>query len=330
MRGLMLKNDSFGEVYGDDEVVRTEELIDLVAPPMLSSDLLKNPELLQGCDVVMADWGALKFDEKLLEHSDALKAVFYAGGSIRGLVSDAFWERGIVVCSGYGANGVAVAQYTLAQMLSCVKNVWQVAERMKQQHITDYDVWAAQGGYKSVIGIISLGVIGRKVVELVKAVSEMTVMAYDPFASQELADGLGVELCSLDEIFERSDVVSLHTPLLPATVGMITGEHFKKMKQGASFINTARGAVVRETEMIEVLCARSDLFAVLDVTDPEPPVLDSPLYDLDNVVLTPHVSGCHGRECRRLGRYMVDELERYIAGKDLKWSISEKQAANLA
>jgi phosphoglycerate dehydrogenase-like enzyme len=111
---------------------------------------------------------------------------------------------------------------------------------------------------------------------------------------------------------------------------MITGAHLASMRPGATFINTARGAIVREGEMIEVLAGRPDLFAVLDVTYPEPPEPGSPLYTLPNVVLTPHIAGSMDRECERMGRYMVDELERYLAGEPLQWAISREEAANLA
>ncbi len=111
---------------------------------------------------------------------------------------------------------------------------------------------------------------------------------------------------------------------------MITGAHFASMKPNACFINTARGAVVREQEMIEVLKQRADLYAILDVTHLEPPEPDSPLYALPNVVLTPHIAGSLDRECQRMGRIVVEELERYLRGEPLKWAISREQAARLA
>ena len=111
---------------------------------------------------------------------------------------------------------------------------------------------------------------------------------------------------------------------------MITGRHLAMMKEGATFINTARGAVVREKEMIEVLTQRPDLTAVLDVTDPEPPELDSPLTKLPNVILTPHIAGSAGPECQRLGYYMLQEFQRYLAGEPLKFGITKEAAAKLA
>jgi phosphoglycerate dehydrogenase-like enzyme len=151
---------------------------------------------------------------------------------------------------------------------------------------------------------------------------DLHVIVYDPFLDETEADALGIEKVSLANLFQRSDVVSLHTPLLPETRGMITGKMIASMKTGATFINTSRGEVTKESELISVAVNRPDLHFVLDVTDPESPNPDSPLYTLPNVVLTPHIAGSAGGECRRMGRCMVEELERYIAGEPLRWAVS--------
>jgi len=125
-------------------------------------------------------------------------------------------------------------------------------------------------------------------------------------------------------------VVSLHAPWLDETVGMIQGDHFAAMKHDATFINTARGAIVREDEMIAVLQDRPDLWALLDVTYPEPPVPGSPLYTLPNVVLTPHIAGSLDNECRRMGRLAVEDLRKFVNGEALTWEIGREQAAIMA
>jgi len=199
---------------------------------------------------------------------------------------------------------------------------------MREKKVFDKDkVW---GCYNSTVGIISLGMVGRGVVRLLKNL-EVKVIAYDPYVSKEEAERLGVELVSLEEIFRRAEVVSVHTPWLKETENMIRGDHLRMMKRDAAFINTARGAVVCEKEMIEVLQERRDLYAVLDVTYPqEPPADDSALWDLPNVILTPHIAGVVGAERLRMGEYMVEELRRYIKGEPLKWRISEEQAIIMA
>jgi phosphoglycerate dehydrogenase-like enzyme len=141
---------------------------------------------------------------------------------------------------------------------------------------------------------------------------------------------LGVELVDLDRLFAEADVVSLHTPWLPETEGLIAGRHFERLRPGATFINTARGAVVREPEMTAVLQRRPEVYAVLDVTWPEPPAAGSPLYTLPNVFLTPHMAGSMGPECRRMGRFMADELGRYLRGDSLLGEVTREAAARLA
>lgn len=148
------------------------------------------------------------------------------------------------------------------------------------------------------------------------------MVAYDPYVTSEEARVLGVDLMSLEDLYASWEVVSLHAPLLPETEGMILGSHLASMKRNAALINTSRGAVVREAEMVEVLEERPDLWAVLDVTNPEPPEPNSRLYDLPNVMLMPHIAGSQGNECRRMGRLVVDELRRYVAGLPLEHEIT--------
>jgi phosphoglycerate dehydrogenase-like enzyme len=125
-------------------------------------------------------------------------------------------------------------------------------------------------------------------------------------------------------------VVSCHMPLTPQTAGTLRREHFAAMKRGATFINTARGALLNEAELAEVLKLRPDLFAILDVLEHEPPRPTCPLLHLPNVVLTPHIAGSLGPECRRLGRMMVDEIEAYLAGRPLRGEVFREQMAVLA
>ena len=329
LKGLYILDSAFYElIYGEAERKDIAQLVEIYAPPQTKESVAQNPAILHEAEVILSGWGAPLMDEGFLAAAPKLKAVFYGAGSIRGIVTEAFWQRGILITSAWAANAEPVAEYTIAQVFMCLKRVWQYARdfRAARQFLRHLKV---PGGYGSTVGIISLGMVGRRVCELLRPF-DLQLLAYDPFVSPQEAAQLGVELTSLEEIFRRADVVSLHTPWLKETEGMITGAHFASMKPGASFINTARGAIVREGEMIDVLKARPDLFAVLDVTYPEPPVPDSPLYTLPNVVLTPHIAGSMDGECRRMGRYMVEELRRYVRGEPLRWSISRERAAILA
>lgn len=321
----VLDEQAFDDVYDPQERAAIAEVVDIVAPAQTAASIRAHPDLLAGVDLLFSGWGAPVMDEDFLASAPRLKVVFYGAGSVRGFVTEALWARGIRVTSAASANAVPVAEYTLAAILFSLKQGWPLAQRMKQERRSPPRPHVA-GAYGSVVGLISLGMIGRLVRERLRPF-DLRVLAYDPYATPEHARALNLELGSLEEVFRAADVVSLHAPFLAETVGMIRGDHLAAMKRGATFINTARGALVREEEMIAVLTRRPDLHAILDVTDPEPPVLESPLYTLPNVVLTPHIAGALGGECRRLGRMMVEELDRYLRGADLQGEVRQEQAA---
>jgi len=317
-------------VYPQNVTEEIKKLSDEVAPPMTADELLKNKSILKDVEVLFSGWGGPTFDKELLDAFPHLKAIFYAAGTIKSIVTEEFWERNIKITSAYEANAVPVAEYTLSQILFSLKSGWKFVKEVKENRkYPPKPFHHIAGGYGSTVGLISLSTIGRKVNNLLQNF-DVEILAYDPFVNTEEAAQLNVELCSLHEIFERSDVVSLHTPLLPETVGMITGEHFQVMKNDATFINTARGAIIKENELIEVLKERPDLTAILDVTYPEPPTKDSPLYDLSNAIITPHIAGSEGPECGRMGAYMLSEFKRYLNGEQLKWEVSKEKFKTMA
>ncbi len=334
LKGLyVLDPTKFEAIYGPDEQAKIARHVDIYAPVQSGKIMEENPQLLADCEVIFSGWGMAKADAAFLAAAPKLKVIFYGAGSIKGFTTDEFWERDILVSSAYGANSVPVSEYAFSQIIFCLKRGYEFARMMREGKGKIW--WSVReqvqlaGAFGSTVGIISLGMIGRRVCGLLKNL-DVNVLAYDPFATPADAKKLGVELVGLDEIFKRSDVVSLHTPWLKETEGLITGAHLASMKPSASFINTSRGAVVREQEMIEVLQRRSDIQAVIDVTWPEPPVDESPLFTLPNVVVTPHVSGPVGPEIRRQGKYMVSELKRYVKGLPLEWAVDKKKAATLA
>ena len=329
MRGLYVLNpDAYDAIYGLDERSDIAGLVEIVAPVQSAQSVRGNLSVLAEVDVILSGWGMALVDEVLLQAAPNLKAVFYGSGSIRYFVTDAMWERSIVVTTAAHANAVPVAEFTVAAVVMSLKQVWRFSRvaRETRQLVARTGI---PGMYGSTVGLIGLGMIGRMVAERLRGY-DVHLLAHDPYVAANDAAALGVELCMPDDLFARCDVVSLHAPWLPQTEGMITGAHLAAMKQNSTFINTARGALVREAEMIDVLQRRPDLYAVLDVTYPEPPALDSPLYSLPNMVLTPHIAGSVGAECRRMGRAMVDELRRFVRGEPLLWSVTRAQAALMA
>jgi phosphoglycerate dehydrogenase-like enzyme len=314
-------------VYGPSELERLETTIRRPFRFLTQDNVFDNAHDLSEVEVIFSSWGMPMCDDRLLDLFPKLKAIFYAAGSVRYFVTDALWRRDILLSSSNNALSATVAEFALAQILLSLKWAWKHAadarssKKMVRQN--------PPGTYDSVVGLISLGTIARKLLELMRPF-HFQVVAYDPFVSKQAARELGVELVSLEDLFEMSDVVSLHTPLLPETEGMIRGHHLNRMKYGATFINTARGAIVNEPEMIEVLESRPDLYALLDVTWPEPPAPTSPLYVLPNVMLTPHIAGAMGTECRRLGSMAIDEFERYLRGAPLLGQVQEEMMSMIA
>lgn len=299
-----------------------------VGPPQSARSIRTHRHLLADVDVIFAGWGMALVDAQFLAQAPRLRAIFHAAGTIRYFVTPELWERSIVVSTANEINAIPVAEYTLAAVLFALRHGWQHASAARTLGRFDPDL-SMPGSYQSTVALISLGAVGRLVCERLRSFA-VQVIAYDPFCDPAEAAALGVELVSLDEAFRRADVVSLHTPLLAETTGLIQGVHLAAMKPRATFINTARGAVVRETEMIEVLQRRPDLQAVLDVTEPEPPVSGSPLYRLSNVVLTPHIAGTCPAESPRLGRAMIDEFHRWRLGQPLHHAVTAEHAVRLA
>jgi len=326
---FILGADSFQAIYSPQEISDLNKMADFIAPPQTRESIAANSSLLADVEVIFSGWGAPILDDTFLDAAPKLRAVFYGAGSIRYFTPEAFWRRNITITSAYVANSIPVAEYAVGAILLSLKHFWRYAVLTRRSEGWGTPARKVPGCFRSIVGLISLGMIARRTLELLQPY-DIRRMVYSSSLSQKEAAKMNFECATLDEIFRQADVVSLHTPDLPSTRGMINGRHFASMKEGATFLNTARGAVVNEPEMIEVLRQRPDLTAVLDVTHPEPPESNSPLLTLPNVVLTPHIAGSMGPECNRLGHYMLEEFQRYLAGEPLKWQISRELATQLA
>jgi phosphoglycerate dehydrogenase-like enzyme len=251
--------------------------------------------------------------------------VFHGAGSVRPYVTEAFWRRDIAITTAAAANAIPVAEYTLGAILLCLKHAWHLQRQTRAGRSFPRSFPPVRGTGGAIIGLVSLGLIGREVLRLLRAFA-MEVLVYDPYLPAADIVALGAQSASLPELMTRSDVVSLHSPLNPETRGFITGALLDHLKPGAAIINTARGGIVNEPELLAFLQRRPDVQAVLDVTAPEPPASDSALYDLPNVFLTPHIAGSMGLECRRMGWAMVDEFGRFARGEPLRYALSREQA----
>lgn len=321
----LLASDSFAMIYGKEEQSQIASMVDVIGPPLTREDVANSGKLLAQADVLLCGWGAPVMDDDFLARCPRLQAVFYGSGAAGHVATPAAFDRGVVVTSAYAANSIPVAEYTLATILLSLKHGWRLSREMHTQRRT-VPRNDAPGCFRRTVGLVSLGTIARMVLKLLRPF-DLQILAYDPYVSGDEAHELGVQLVSLEELFMRSHVVSVHTPSLAETRGLIRGSHIASMKEGATIINTARGELIVETEMIDVLARRPDLQAVLDVMEAEPADPKSKLFELPNVFMTPHIAGSVGQECRRMGQYMIEELKRYLAGQPLQWAITPELAA---
>lgn len=318
------------QVYTESVQRSLAKIGDFPGGPLAAEEVNVNLSRLADIEVLCTSWGAPTLDARLLAAAPRLRVVLHGAGSVRPLVSEAFWRRDLAISSAVMGNSIPVAEYAVGAILLANKRVFHhtraIAARRSVADGEPLDPlrFECAGNYRSTVGLVSMGTIGRLVRERLRAF-DFRVITYDPFLPADEAAKLEVERVTLPELFAQADVVSLHTPLIDATEGMIRRANFAAMKPHASFINTSRGAVVNEAEMVAVLRDRPDLQAILDVTWPEPPPPDSPLYDLPNVFLTPHIAGSVGRECERLGRVVVEELARYACGQPLRWQLTRAQ-----
>lgn len=325
---FLLPPDVFELVYGDECLKAIGAQSILISEKPLGShepgpDWL---DRLSGVEVLFTGWHSPRLDDRFLQKLPNLRAVFHAGGTIRPLVSEAFWARAIPITTASAANAVPVAEFTLAAILLALKQAWMLNRTICRDRAFPKTLPHVPGARGSTVGLVSLGLIGREVLRLLRSF-DVKVIAHDPHLSADRFRDLNVEPVSLESLMDRSDVVSLHTPLNAETTGFINGPLLRRLKPGATFINTARGGLVNERDLIAFLKDRPDAQAILDVTSPEPPPADSPLFDLPNVFLTPHIAGSLGPECRRLGWTMVEEFRRFVGGEPLRHTVSREAAS---
>jgi phosphoglycerate dehydrogenase-like enzyme len=305
--------------YPPELRLRLSQLVSL-APAEIPPDSWREHRAdLARTEFIFSTWGMPSLDEDFLAAAPALKAVFYAAGTVKSFATPAAAKRDIIICAAAEANSLPVAEYCLAVILLSLKNFWPYTTQKPSEKYTKVP-GQPPGVYGATIGLVSLGAVGRRLADLL-ANHEVRVIVHDPYLSPEDAARHHTTLCPMDELFRTADVVSLHTPWIPETEGLIRGELIRAMKHGATFINTSRGAVVDEAGLCEALRDRPDLTAILDVTYPEPPSADSPLRTLPNVILTPHIAGSMGNEVARLGWRMLDEAERLLDGRPLRHRI---------
>ena len=285
---------------------------------------------LADADILITGWECPPIDEAALTAAPKLRAVVHTAGTVKGHVGPAVFARGIAVSSAAWANALPVAEYTVAMVLLAGKNAVAIARRYREtrDRIDLVREYPEIGNYGRTVGIIGASLVGRAVLRLL-APFDLELLVHDPYLSTTDADELGAELVELDALCRRSRVLSIHAPALPETRHVVDAARLALLPDGATLINTARGSLVDQDALENELCT-GRISAVLDVTEPEVLPGGSALWDLPNLVLTPHLAGSAGTELRRLGASALAEVSRIVAGQPLRHEVRAAALATLA
>jgi phosphoglycerate dehydrogenase-like enzyme len=311
-------------VYPPENLVRAAESAEILNP---HGEL--PAQLWPSVDVILGGWGIPVLDADFLRKAPKLRAVFYAAGSVRGFMTNDAWRRDLIVTTAAQANSETTAEFALSLVLFSLKHGWHFVRNPRVAWRDAHAHRDIPGLYGSRIGLVSFGRVARRLADLLRHLP-VEVVGWDPVQPAGLLLDHGVRPCDLPTLFRTSHVVSLHSPWLPETENLVGPDLLESMIPGATIVNTSRGAVLDEDALVDILRRRPELTAVLDVTREEPPPADSPLYELPNIVLTPHIAGAYGPECQRLGACAIDELIRFAQDEPLLHTLDREEAAVMA
>ena len=282
-------------------------------------------EKLRGVDICISGWGNTPFYEKTLKYADKLKLIAHIGGSVRPMVGDAAFERGIRVCSGNRVFAESVAEGVLTYMLCSLRKIGEYEARMAAGE------WPSLIGTRGLlgrsVGLVGYGMIAEYLVKFLKPFGCRILVSSRHISEEELA-AAGIEAASAEEIFRTCDIVSLHNSLTMRTKHSIGAELLNSMKDGALLVNTARGALIDEEALVSVLKERS-VWAALDVYETEPLPMDSPLRDCERVLLMPHAAGPTADRRYAVTSYVLDDMERFLNGENLDCEIDFARAGTM-
>jgi len=290
-----------------------------------SFDVIRRPSLEQLRRIV-SDYDAViirssvRVDADLLAFASRLKVIGRAGMGLDNVDIDAASLRGVIVMNTPGANTIATAEHALAMLLALCRHVPQADASVRDGKWTRSQFLGVQL-YRKTLGVVGLGRIGAQVARRTQAFG-MTVIAFDPYISDDVARELNVTLVDLDELLARSDFITLHTALTSETQDMIDAQAIARMKTGVRLVNCARGGLVDEAALADALRSGHIAGAALDVFVGEPLSSGSPLRTLPNVILTPHIAASTVEAQHDVGTQIVDQVLAALRGKDFRNAVN--------
>ena len=265
------------------DILKNEDGIDVdIKIGMSPEELVKVIPQYQG----LAIRSATKVTAEVIEAAKNLKVIGRAGIGVDNIDLDAAGKKGIIVMNAPGGNVITTAEHAMALMMSMSRNIPQANASVKNKKWTP-KVFMGVELYSKTLGVIGLGRIGSIVANRAKGFG-MKILVYDPYISQEHAEKIGVEIVEIQELLQRSDYISLHTPKISGKP-LIGKTEFDLMKPGMRIINCARGGLIDEDALVEAIKGEIVAQAALDVYQQEPVSPDSPLLSLDEIICTPHL-----------------------------------------
>lgn len=300
----VLVSDNLGEE--GIKMFREAEGIEVDVNTGLSPDELK--AIIEKYDGLVIR-SATKVTEDLLSAAKNLKVVGRAGIGLDNVVIPAATKRGVVVMNTPTGNVVTTAEHAIGMMVSLSRNIPQGTLSLKSGR---WDKKKLQGKelFNKVVGVVGFGKIGSIVADRARGL-RMQVIVYDPFVNPDQVTKAGFENVTLEELFSRSDYITIHVPKLKETIGLIKKAAFEKMKDGVMIINCARGGIVNEADLYEALKSGKVGGAALDVFETEPPGM-IPLIELDNVICTPHLGASTKEAQTNVAVQVADQIIDYL------------------
>lgn len=293
----------------------SEKGIEILRNAGLSVDVntkLSPPELLNVIDEydALIVRSATKVTTDVLDAGKRLKVVGRAGAGLDNIDVVAATKKGVVVMNTPGGNTVTTAEHAIAMLLSMVRMIPQATASMKAGK-WEKGRFTGIEFYNKTLGIVGMGRVGSHVARLAQGLM-LNVLAYDPYLSPENAQKMGVELVSLPELYQRSDFITIHSPLTAETKNMIDSEAIKKMKDGVMIVNCARGGIVEEDALYGALKSKKIAAAAFDVFVQEPVDSNNPLLTLDNFISTPHLGASTLEAQENVALAIAEQIVDYL------------------
>lgn len=280
-------------------------------------------EKIKGIDVVITGWGSPCIDEDVLKYADSLKYVAHTGGSVAVYVCEEVYKRGITVISGNEMYAESVAEGVIAYILSSLRMIPRFSNRLSYDKVwesQDLGRNYAKGLLDRTVGIVSYGTISKYIIPILQPFHVKIKLYSRKTMPKEFLEKYNIEQVSLEELFSTSDIVTIQTAKNPHTIGMINKKHLSLMKDGALFVNTSRGPIVDENDLIEEV-KKDRIYVMLDVYNQEPLPQDSPFLGREKVLLMPHMAGPTIDRRDAITNALLTDIENHMAGKPLTLEI---------